>query len=162
MNEKLLNLGAYIKETAAKLLFLMRSLLKVHKMNNWWKCHEWLPPGLHLVFQKTFYEICCLKCPPKSGSLHETYRELCFPEVAHCAILVWHMKYSLKILKSHCRQWIFNKIDWKIFSVCCVNNFVAIDGVCSLTLQTCLNNRVVFDFQSVMWEGSFWHSVINY
>jgi hypothetical protein len=32
--EKLLNLGAYATETAAKLLFLMRSLLKVHNMNN--------------------------------------------------------------------------------------------------------------------------------
>jgi len=104
-------LRSLYKETAAKLLFLMRSLLKVHKMNSWWKCHVWLPPVLHFVIQNTFYKIFCWKCPPKSGSLHETYGELCFPEVAHCAIWVCHIKYSLKILKSRFRQWIFNKIN---------------------------------------------------
>lgn len=91
---------AYLTETAAKLLFLMRSLLKVNNMNNWWKCQVWLPPVPHFVLQKKFYEICYWKCPPKSGSLHEIYGKLCFPKVAHCANLVGDIKYSFKFIIS--------------------------------------------------------------
>jgi len=51
------------------------------------------PTCPHFVLQKEFYGICYWKCPPKSGSLHEVYGELCFPEVAHCANLVCDIKY---------------------------------------------------------------------